>query len=182
MQQNWRVVVCLMLGALGGCAYTVFAEGDRLQYSLPESEEWRLAYQDFVSAAQGTGGVWIEEYTRPGESVEDWRELVTVMKTYRDFLVSKKDYYDGLVKVREKNCPGSTRWNVVEESDTRLLYEWWSKECMGFAPQHEIATIVDGRRDRFLFRYTNMGAGMDADTREKWKQILLDAEVIVDTK
>lgn len=175
-----RFLVSLTLCILAGCAYTVFGEGDRLDYTLPEEEGWALGFENYTPSPGG-GGVWLWEFVRPGQSVDDWQELVTVMRTYRDILKSKPgNYFEGLKKIREKNCPGSTRWNVIQETDDSLLYEWWAKPCMGFDTQHEIAIIKDGRRDRFLFRYTHMGADMGAGKREQWMKLLLASKVMID--
>jgi hypothetical protein len=34
---------------------------------------------------------------------------------------------------------------------------------MGFADQHEVVLVCDGRRDRFFFRYTEMKVASDAE-------------------
>lgn len=181
MQTDTRLAFLFFSAILTGCGYSVFAEGDRLQYSLPENEGWTLGYENFVQAPMGSaGGTWIEEYVRPGETVEDWGELVTVMKTFRAFGESQKRFYQKLVDIREDNCPGSTRWNIIEEKEKLILYEWWATPCMGFGEQHEVAIILDGRRDRFLFRYTSMSSEMAPERRTQWIETFKAARVIID--
>ena len=181
MRPNTRFVFLFFSVILTACGYSVFAEGDRLQFSLPENEGWTLGYENFVHAPMGgAGGTSIEEYVRPGQTVEDWSELVTVMKTFRGFGESPKSFYKKLTETREDNCPGSTRWNIIEEEDKAILYEWWATPCMGFGEQHEVAVILDGRRDRFLLRYTSMSAEMEPERRSQWIEVFKAANVIID--
>jgi hypothetical protein len=162
-------VLVLLAAAGSGCAYSVFAAPQPFDFKPPPGQGWDLAY----SAAVQNGR--IDEYVPTGDDLESWHELMTVLRTYRMLGQSRRDVFEGLQKVREKECPGSTKWNLVEESDDRLIYEWWAAPCLGFPDQYEIAVLVDGTRDRVKLSYTVKSIEVDPTVREAWLAVMREA-------
>lgn len=169
-----RSAVLLPLVALG-CAYTIFGKPQPLLYSPPDGVAWQHA---FHSASPGSN-VTIDEYVREGDDIADWGELVTVVRVYdRHSAGSRRKMYEGLQKVREEECPGSTRWNVVEDTKERLMFESWGAPCRGFPEHYEIAVLVDGKRDRIKLSYTLKGSDVDPGVREGWVTALRGARMV----
>lgn len=159
-------VLALLAAAGSGCAYSVFAAPQSFDFEPPPGQGWDLAY----SAAVQNGR--LDEYVPSGDDVESWHEIMTVLRTYRMLGQSRRDMFDGLKKVREDECPGSTTWNLVEESDDRLIYESWATPCLGFPDQYELAVLVDGTRDRVKLSYAVKSKEVDPTVREAWLAVM----------
>lgn len=157
--------------AVGGCAYTVFAEPEPFNFEPPAGRSWEVAYSAPVN--NGT----IDEFVPVGDSLDSWHELMTVLRTYRMLGQSRRDMYERLQEVREEECPGSTRWNLVEESEDRLIYEWWATPCLGFPDQYELAVLVDGTRDRVKLSYAVKAKEVDPAVREEWLTTMRQARL-----
>lgn len=179
MRESFAVSVLLLLAA--GCAYTIFAPGERLVYTLPADEGWQVAYLQPLQHPMVDPSGKIEMFLRDGENFTSWTELVTLQTTFRMFRLGGLDtaqyVYQQHVALREPSCPGATRWQVIEETPGRVLYEWWARPCQGFPELHEVALIVDGVRDRFQLSYRAAAPAMDSATRERWLGVLRAAKV-----
>lgn len=155
----------------GACAYSVFAEPEPFDFEAPPGTTWQLAYSGTLPNAS------IIEYVPEGEDVESWSELVTVLRTYRMIGESRRDSFQDLQETREDECPGSTRWNLVEESDDRLIFESWAAPCLGFQEHYELAAFVDGTRDRIKLSYAVKAPEVDRDVREAWLATMRSARL-----
>lgn len=165
-------VIALLAFGGGGCAYTVFAEPEAFEFTPPTGRTWELGYSAPVANGE------LDEFVPPGEDVESWHELMSVLRIYRMLGQSRMDFFEGLQEIREEECPGSTRWNLVEESDDHLIYESWTAPCMGFPDQYEIVALVDGTRDRIRLSYTIKEADVDPSVREEWLATMRAARLI----
>lgn len=164
-----RTVPLLGLCALG-CAYTVFSKPQPLVYGLPPGQVWERAHHAPLELSADVAGYdgEIDEYVLEGDDIEDWHELVTVLRTYKVLWKSRLQMFEDLQRIREEECPGSTRWNLVEDSDERLLFESWAAPCQGFPDVYEVAVVVDGKRDRVRLSYAVKSPDIDDGTRERW--------------
>lgn len=167
-----RGIIAVLAVTLSGCAYTVFAEAEQFDFQPPPGPAWELAYSAPVNNGR------IDEYVPAGDSLESWHELMTVLRTYRVLGQSRQDVYEGLQEVREEECPGSTRWNLVEESEDRLIFEWWAAPCLGFPDQYELAVLVDGTRDRIKLAYAVKADDVDPNVREAWLEVMREARLV----
>lgn len=164
-------VLALLTAAGSGCAYSVFAAPQPFDFEPPPGRAWNLAYSATVQNGR------IDEYVPAGDDLETWHELMTVLRTYRMLGQSRRDMLEGLQDIREKECPGSTTWNVVEESDERLIYESWAAPCLGFPDQYELAVLVDGTRDRVKLSYAVKSGDVDPAIREEWLGVMRAARL-----
>lgn len=164
-------LTALLAAAAGGCAYSVFAEAEQFDFEPPPGDAWQLAYSAPVNNGR------IDEYILAGDTLESWHQLMTVLRTYRMLGQSRRDMYEGLQKIREEECPGSTRWNLVEESDHHLIFEWWATPCLGFPDQYELAVLVDGTRDRVKLSYAVKARDVDPTVRESWLVTMRNARL-----
>ena len=180
------IVACAVALCTSGCAYSIYAPAERLSYTLPADESWRIANDIPLQVPDINPGGGITEYVRGNESLENWTELVTLQTQYRMAQLSgmetAKDVYQKLVKTRERECPGSTRWQVIEETPGRISYEWRSKPCLGWPDQHEVSLLADGTRDRFRLAYTAKTTEMDGERHDKWLAVLRAAQLQTQSK
>ena len=135
--------------------------GEHIEFGL--GHEWKV-----VQNAQ-TRTYTILEFVREGDSIDTWNELVTVQnfrksRGYR----SPAETLDELKATREKECPGVTQWNVIDKTESSILYEWHAKGCLGQSEQHELARILYGKDNVFFLHYAAKVHELKPDTRAEW--------------
>jgi hypothetical protein len=151
------------------------AEHEELHFDL--SLDWKVAH-----SAQAHGVVIIE-YVREGDDIRNWKELFT----YHNSRLGRgkqtpEDDLNKLKAMREKECPGATQWNVIEQNESSILYEWQANPCLGWPEQHEIARIFHGKHNLFMLRYTAKVHELEPDTRAAWIKTLEAATIDSDNK
>jgi hypothetical protein len=173
-----KVSLALSLLCIIVCAGATASAGENESLSFQLSLDWKMA-----NHAEQHGYV-IMEYVRQGDDIHHWKELFT----YQNFGLGYKraptikDELDTWKAVKEKECPGATEWNVIEQSESSILYEWQEKPCLGWPDQHEIARIIFGKHNLFLLRYTAKVQQLDPDTRKTWIKTFADATIDTETK
>jgi hypothetical protein len=132
--------------------------------------EWEIA-----SVHEGHLPLMIE-FIRKGDDINNWKELFT----YQNFAKGKQtpeEFLNKLKAAREKECPGATVWNVIEQNESSILYEWRAKPCLGWPEQHEVARIILGNHNLFVLHYVAKVPELAPDTRTKWIKTFHDATV-----
>lgn len=176
MQPMRTIFVSICLAFFGGCATS--------QPKLHASEHWALTFPwkpKLGHQADGPDGYAIYEFTREEEDINNWQELVTVQnfsKTWGG--PSPEDALNSLMEVREKECPGQTKWNIIEKDENSIAYEWQAKPCLGWPDQHEIAKVIDGQYNRFRIAYTAKTYQLSPERRNEWINIILESKVVKD--
>jgi hypothetical protein len=121
------------------------------------------------------------EFVRKADDINNWRELFT----YQNFAKGKQtpeEFLNKLKAAREKECPAATVWNVIEQNESSILYEWRAKPCLGWPEQHEVARIILGKNNLFVLHYVAKVNELAPDTRTKWIKILQEATIDSGTK
>jgi len=137
--------------------------------------DWKIG-----SSGEQPNAYSITEFIREGNVIENWHELLTIHK----FVLTAnfgppEDMFNSLKNLREKECPGSTIWNVIQKDEKSILYEWQAKPCLGWPEQHEIARIIDGKYNRFLIRYAAKVYQLESNLRTKWIERFSQAKIIL---
>lgn len=122
-----------------------------------------------ANSANGPNHSYVVEYVREGDDINNWKELVTVER----FRKSKSDsspeqMLKNMQARRDKECPDSTLWNIIDKNEKSILYEWQAKPCLGFPEQHEIARIIFGEHFLFVLHYAAKVSGLPEETRSRW--------------
>ncbi len=155
------------------CAGVTASAGENESLNLRLSLDWKIA-----NHAEQHGYVIIE-YVRQGDDIHHWKELFT----YQNFGLRGKHAptpqteLDALKALKEKECPGATEWNVIEQDESSVLYEWQEKPCLGWPDQHEIARIIFGKHNLFILHYAAKVQQLDPDTRKNWIKTFEDATI-----
>jgi len=100
----------------------------------------------------------IDEFVRPGQTVENWTELVTVQRHRKTADLGSVDdqiaaHHTDLVA----RCPDSTV-EVIRRTPDGVLYEAHVVNCQQGADEHGLARVFDGTSNRFLVSYAVRGA------------------------
>jgi hypothetical protein len=120
----------------------------------------------------------ITEFIREGDEINNWKELLTIQNFPPSWGgPSSEETLNMLKAIRERQCPGVTKWNIIGKDDKSVLYEWQAKPSLGWPDQHEIARIIYGKYNRFLLRYTVKVYQMSPEERTKWIRRFLQAKI-----
>lgn len=171
-------ILVLLLLALSGCA--TMSSSAKEQEGLKNHEEvserwvftfdsrpWQLGHQ----AADGQHA--IREYVLQGETVNDWRELVTSL--YGEVNLTPKAFFQQLTQKMAEGCPSLTM-SVIEETQDTIIFEWGHNGCHGYPAQHEIQRISQGKSGILTLSYTKKGQ-LSTEDRETWLSILKIARI-----
>jgi hypothetical protein len=171
------ILVIGLLCLIGWVGAPVAAAGEwRFQVGAEElrfelSTDWKEASSHVLGNRQ-----LMIEFVRKGDDINNWKELFT----YQNFAKGKQtpeEFLNKLKAEREKECPGATVWNVIEQNESSILYEWRAKPCLGWPEQHEVARIILGKHNLFVLHYVAKVPELAPDTRTKWIKTLQDATV-----
>jgi len=159
-----RLALALAVAAAATACMTT--RGKRYDYNvdfMSEGPPWKEA-----SHAE-TAATMTREYVRPGETLADWQELLTVQvfDKARGGFPAPPAAEDSLRRRTAARCPGVV-WNQLAADSAGVLYEWRVAGCAGTPDQHEVARIVEGRDARARIAYTRKGAPMPDSVRAGW--------------
>jgi hypothetical protein len=153
--------------------------------SVEEGINWPIPVLDkewVTGFSQKKAGEFkIVEFVLKGETVHNWSELLTI-QNFVSTRGSPEAFFEGLKALREKRCPGSTAWSVIEQDERSILYEWRAKPCAGFPEQHEISRIIDGKWNRFRIAYTAKVSEIPTKTRDAFVWSMSNAKVVIKQK
>lgn len=117
------------------------------------------------------------EWVKPGEKVEAWTELVTVDTLKWAKTIRLPAFYDALKTMRSARCPDMTEWEVIDQTDESLLYEWRTRGvCEGNPPQVELARLVLTKDSFYRVGYATRGE-LTAEARTTWLEYLRSQNV-----
>jgi hypothetical protein len=132
--------------------------------------------RDWIIGNSGTtrGNSFIWEYVLPGETVQNWSELVTVkifrsvpLETTPDkFIADKVELY----KTKEPMCAVVLN-KILTSTKTEVLYEQTLADCAPYRDEFSIRKIIRGARAITDVSYSKTTAMNDAE-RRKWAEII----------
>jgi hypothetical protein len=126
-----------------------------------------------VGNHQQSGSQILSEYVLPGQTVEDWKELVTTT-TYLDarHAVPLASFVDRIHRSMGQGCP-SLVWTVIQQDDKRATFEWHDSGCGGFPPQAEMDRLAVGDQGVYRLAYAvKTKTALPAEKHKQWLAIL----------
>jgi len=109
-------------------AHAISAEGPRF-----DGRAWT------VGNHQENGREILIEYVLPGQTVDDWKELVT--STIFRQPVPLAAFVERIHASMSEGCP-SLVWNVIRQDEKTAVFEWRDAGCGGFEPQNELDRVT----------------------------------------
>ncbi len=190
-------VVALFAVTTSGCQDAT-AGADVLQYPVPPG--WGAPGSDYVvgNKAEVPGDYRIVEWIKRGDTIHDWRELITTEDWRLEFVQEAEgtvaEYVAKQQRAEEDLCPERTRWVVIRKAEGDILYEAWFTPCPALSaryrsqgkhalaklaetPYYEIARIFEGRSNRFRLAYAAKGQGVSDTERSRWLGWLAEAGI-----
>jgi hypothetical protein len=136
-----------------------------------DARTWRLGSMDLPGVQQP------KEYVLPGETVDNWTELVTVqsMPGYQERTTAEGTALEFKEKIL-KGCPKAT-FTVLQEGKTDFTVEWQTTGCKGWDNQYEISRFITGKTAMYRVVYTNRKLPIPEDKRRQWIDLIGKASV-----
>ncbi len=153
----WR---CSQIGA----ALLLMSAGAIVRAEAPkfDGRGWTVGHQ------QQNGKQSLIEYVLPGQTVENWKELVTSSLFFQPVPVAP--FVEKLHASLAQGCP-SLVWNMIRQDEKTVIYEWRDSGCGGFEATSELARVTIERGGLYRLAYSVKGP-LTAERRKQWLAIL----------
>lgn len=124
----------------------------------------------------------VTEWVRPGETVDNWTELFTLVYTRKSSDPRPLDkFVEDFHQRLFKNCPDKITWEIIDQKGASktdygsVLAEWTVRNCSSVANQHELTRIIYGEYNIGRLSFTAKVDTLDKTKREEWIKHLLGA-------
>jgi len=146
------------------------APAERIVFDF-DGRQWSVGYEVDAGAQR------ITEFVLPGETVKNWKELVTtqVFPSAQDQKTAQ-EIVTGLQKVTVGRCP-KAMWRIIQQSEDEALYEWQTTKCRGYDDQYEVAKIIRARGGLYRVAYANRKLPISDDLKHRWIGLIQKARV-----
>ncbi|WP_417385671.1 tetratricopeptide repeat protein [Gimesia sp.] len=134
---------------------------------------WREGYRMMNSTNALT------EYVLPDETVQNYQQLFSTQRLFKlGEQLSAREMMNRMKALLEKSHQVE-EWNVIEDGENDILYEWRVAKSDKTPAQHEISRLVRGSRDMHRLGYVTRKLPLKAEDRELWINKLKSAELIL---
>jgi hypothetical protein len=115
------------------------------------------------------------EWVVPGESVENWHELITDEIFYGlNEQVSPTEFMDQFIASLKKVSRTAT-YQVINKDDQSVMFEWKTAQENDKHPkidaQYELDRIITGKRGIYFIHYAIKDPNISQDNRLRWIKI-----------
>ncbi len=157
---------------LRGLDRDILRESDHLRLQT-DGRPWRPGHR-LVTAMNTT-----TEYVLPGQQVQNWQELVTVERLLGlvNRKVDAKQLMDS-IRQRIQDMDPNVEWNVIDESDADIIYEWHLPQADDRPPHHELARLVKGQTDIYRIAFAAKDKDSLQTRHDQWIDLLKSAELV----
>jgi hypothetical protein len=136
---------------------------------FPKDErDWKLGYRKLDA------NPILFEFVLPGETVQDWSELVSVQIISNVSLnLSVSKFVADVADQRRSTKPGCAivSQKILASTPTELLYEQTLAKCAPFRDEYSVRKAIRGPRSLTDVSYTKISEMEDAEKR-KWAEIV----------
>lgn len=156
-------VFLLLLMSVANSASGVNAQEPEPWVFTFDSRDWRRGYQAADSKQS------IREYLLKGDTVENWRELVTSI--YIGVGLTPNAFLQRFTARAKEGC-ASLIISVLEATDDSILVEDSHQGCHGFPAQREIMRISRSGSGLATLSYAQRGEGLSAENYANWLAVI----------
>ena len=139
---------------------------------LPDHEQWQRVN------AQDDGHATLVEYVPSGQTLANWRELLTIQGLDdRRGPQAPRPVMDELeAKMRARG--GELEWKVIEEDERSVTYEWTLHGANGIEDQGELVRLIRGNDALHRAAYAYKGIPLAPERRSNRLELLRHARVV----
>ncbi len=121
-------------------------------------------------------------YIPEGQNLDNWEEMIRIWRL--DTSGGPEPLYLKLKETREENCPGKSRFEVVETGKKRILYISSTEDCEEFDAETAMVTIIAplklvfNQHTLWIIEYEIKGANRDSMFTEEIRNWFRNIEVV----
>jgi hypothetical protein len=150
---------------------------ERINWSLPATQSkggWKFGSEYEIPHRYS-----IEELIHKDDTIDNWRELVTIESFRRPPDATAEDVFNKVRLARENRCPpGIMHWTAIDKSAVSVVFEVIRDQpCRDFAPDRELGRILVGTLDVFYLRFDAKGTAWRPGQREDWLKAISEAKI-----
>jgi hypothetical protein len=90
--------------------------------------------------------------------------------------VSGRQWMEQMQRAAKRANP-DIEWNVLEETDDRLIYEWRQAQAESWPARHEIALVMTDARDLHHAAYSDAVNQLTDESKQEWLEIFSTAKL-----
>ncbi|WP_339727518.1 tetratricopeptide repeat protein [uncultured Gimesia sp.] len=133
---------------------------------------WREGYR-LMNATNA-----LTEYVTTGETVQKYQQLFSTQRLFKlGEQLSAKEMMTRMKALVEKSYQ-IEEWNVIQEGDDDILYEWRVAQSDKTPAQHEMIRMVRGKRDMHRLAYVTRKLPLTEEDRSQWIERLKSAKLV----
>jgi hypothetical protein len=167
LRHSWLALVALS-SLLAACKTTQDVE----TVFLPERGTWVQVH------AADDGHQTITEAVPEGQTLENWREMITIQAFDDRGPASTPRATMESLDAQMRTRGGQVEWNVIEEEASSILYEWTLHGAPGHEDQGEIARLMQGHDTLHRAAYAYKGLPLSAERRESRIALLRRGRIV----
>jgi len=165
------LLACLICS---GCSRTNQPEAATVPLQL-DGRRW-VAVQKNVR--HHAGGDFIREYLPTGQTVADWKEIVTVQEfstAMAKHPISARDFEAAFMNDLKKDTAHLDS-NVLKDSDQNLLIAWKAQTDAKLGNENGLVRITQGPQSVDVIQYTSREA-LTEEQMKRWQAILANTQL-----
>lgn len=121
----------------------------------------------------------LTEYVAAEDTVQNYQQLFSTQRLFKlGERVSAKEMMNGMKASLEKTHQ-IEEWNVIQDGDNDILYEWRVAKRGKMPAQHEISRLVRGKRDMHRLAYVSRKMPLSDEVRSHWIKMMESAKLVV---
>lgn len=146
---------------------------DAMQVQFDDESRWRLGYR-IINRLQS-----LTEYAPQDQSVQNWKELLSVQRLYPPTKKSPQQVMAGIRDNLKKANP-EIDFKALLDEEGNVIFHWRDKgdTSKNRAPQHEIVRLVAGEKDIHRIAYSRRVGQIPKDEAKAWVELLRSATLV----
>lgn len=170
----WLIGGAFLLGCTAAAPQTEVAApgGETLLLTL-ESTAWQNVYHD------QNPQTLLREWVPTAETPAAWSRKLTLQAALRgpDRPVKTGEQFEAVKRGVQQRCPDAA-WQVYEQDNDNILYQWRTADCPGIGARHEIVRSFISARNRVRLSYAGRVAVLPQAELRVWLERLRSATVV----
>lgn len=139
-----------------------------------DDRDWQQGHSD------GEGNRFLLEYVLPGETVQDWSELVSVQVLSNASLdLSAAGFVESIAAAHQAAAPrcADVRHEILESGPTEVLFRQALSKCAPLRDEYSVRKVIRGPRSLTEVSYART-SDFDAVELTKWTEIVSRARIM----
>ncbi|QDT44523.1 Tetratricopeptide repeat protein [Gimesia alba] len=133
---------------------------------------WREGYR-LMNATNA-----LTEYVLPEEAVQNYKQMFSTQRLFKlGEQLTAKEMMNRMKALVEQSYEVE-EWNVIQDGDDDILYEWRVAKSDKTPAQHEINRMVRGKRDMHRLAYVTRKLPLSEEDRRQWIERLKSAKLV----